>query len=167
MKTNKDYLIKYYYDFMKKLYNVDSYPRNEEFEQRVNQQFGSNNDKDLDIDVTMLIKNDKGEEKKRKRSLYQFANFNTRAVPYNTTCITFYGEFVQIDENGKKLSNQKKKDRLAFKEQIFTVEMDNAKYIRKATNRSIKKLNPDVKIFEQNDIANFKGIIKFDNNKSL
>lgn len=161
IKTNKEYLIEAYYEFMEKLYGTSG-AKNEEFEKLVDAQFGSNPDRDIDIEVSLTIKRESGATNTRlARSMHNFVSLYTRPIPNDCSCLTFTGNFVEWIE-GKKKENQKAKDRLAFQEQIYIVEAEKKNLIRKATNRTAKQLEKsNAKVFTKDDIEQFSGIIKF------
>lgn len=162
-QTIKDYLIKYYYKFIGKLYGEEKPCKNEEFEKIVESKFDKNPNKDIDIEITLEVKTASGKCGKRKaRSVVQFAEFFTKPLPEDTTRITFYGEFVERNESQEKLRSEKKKDRFAFKEQILVVDVLDDKHVRKATKQSIGKMNPNIKAFEKEDLESFSKVIKFE-----
>lgn len=162
IKTNKEYLIEAYYEFMEKLYGT-SRGKDEEFEKLVDEQFGSNPERDIDIEVTLKTKRENGETKTRgARSMHNFVSAHTKAIPADCTCVTFTGEFVEWIEDKKK-NSEKQKDRVAFNEEIFIVEEESKSLVRKATKRSPKQLaKSNAKLFTKADIEEFSGIIKFE-----
>ena len=61
--------------------------------------------------------------------------------------------------------NSKKKEGFAFKEQIIVVDVLNDTNIRKVTKQSIAKINPNIKVFEKDELAEFSKIINFEKNE--
>ena len=162
-RTVKQITIDYYYDFIKKLYGTDVVDKDKTFEKLVDAKFGKNPEKDIDIEVTLEIKTASGKKGTRKaRSLGSIVENFTRALPEDTTRITFYGEFVERNEELDKLRSEKKKDRFAFKEQILIVDELDDKHVKRATKKSIEKMNPDVKAFTKEDLEEFSKVIKFE-----
>lgn len=156
--TTQGYLIKSYYNFISKLYGTDKVEKNLEFEERVKQKFGDKPDADIDIEITLGVKTKSGKTKVRKqRSLVQFNENNTRALPEDTTHIKFYGEFVERNNNQEKNKAEKKKDRFAFQEQI--------RIVQNIDRKNLSKKNPETKYFEMDDLGNFSEIIKFEKNE--
>ena len=160
-----DYLIEYYYQFLEKLYGTKP-ERNEDFEKRVLSKFGKNLDKDIDIEVVLETKTFSGEIKKRKaRSVKQFADNSTGELPDDVKKITFYGQFVERNENQEKLHFDKLKDKFAFKEQILIVEKVDKKHVRKVTHQSSNQMNQNIKTFTKDELEEFSKIIKFEKNE--
>lgn len=157
-ESTKDFLIKTYYEFQKKLYGEKTVSRNLEFEKLVEQKFGKELDKDIDVEVTLGIKTRSGKKTKREaRSLGQFVYNNTGVIPEDTTHIVFYGEFVERNDKGEKLRAEKKADRFAFQEQIQVV--------KNIDNKNLSKKDSIVKKFEKEDLESFSGIINFEKNE--
>ena len=154
-ESTKDFLIETYYEFKKKLYGDLAVSKDLEFEKLVEQKFGKELDKDIDVEVTLGIKTKSGKKTMRKpRALGQFVQNNTGVVPEDTTHIVFYGEFVERNDNGEKLRAAKKADRFAFQEQI--------QIVKNIDNKNLSKKDSAIKKFEKEDIESFSDIIKFE-----
>lgn len=148
-------LIKSYYKFIGKLYGSDRVERNLDFEKRVVEKFGNEPDKDIDIEIALGVKTKSGKKSIRKqRSVVQFVEFFTKALPEDTTHIKFYAEFVERNNNQEKVRAEKKKDRFAFQEQIRIVE--NIRRI------NLSRRNSDIKYFEKDNLERVSEIIKFE-----
>ncbi len=156
--TAQGYLIKSYYKFIGKLYGTDHVERDLEFEKRVAEKFGDNPNRDIDIEVVLGIRKANGEVKKRDpRSIVQFVENNTGILPENTSHITFYGEFVERNENHKQVRAKTRKDRFAFQEKI--------RIVKNIDRKNLSKKHPETKYFEKDDLGEFSEIVKFEKNE--
>ena len=107
------------------MYGEERIDKDLEFEKRVAEKFGGNPDKDIDIEVALGIKTKSGKTKVRQaRSVVQFDEFFTKALPEDTSHIKFYGEFVERNANHEKVRAEKKKDRFAFQDTRLTNNAD-------------------------------------------